>query len=318
MLLTFISTMLLLLACCVIFFFASLLSTDYTTSESNLNDGDPAQKVAVIEIEGVISSVGVSDFFGNYYQDMTTLTISKLDQAQNSDNVKAVILAVDSPGGEVYASKLIYNKIIELMETGKPVVVLMKSQAASGGYYISAPADWIVASEMTLTGSIGVKFSTIDTSGLYEKIGVKQIEITNSDGNYKVLTELDNPDSEDYKLLQGVVDDYHTNFVNVVVAGRELTEPEVRLLADGRVYSGQQALGNGLIDQLGEMDVAMDKAAALAELDDPQYVLLEDDLSGYGGYGLTLLYMLKPEASILAEIQSGTATGIKAYYLLDF
>lgn len=312
-------TMLALLAfCCFSFTFVySLLSQGYLTDidESVIGIGRSDQSVAVIDIKGVISSQEETDLWGNTEPDMATETINKIQAAIDDDSYKAVLLRVNSPGGEVYATRRIYNKLHELKETGKPIVVLFEDTAASGAYYLSMPSDHIVASEMTLTGSIGVIFSSLDLTGLYEKVGIEEIQVVNSDGNLKVLKDLGDPKSEGYKLLQSVADDYYQNFVDVVAEGRSKTDAEVKKLADGRVYSGKQALNNGLVDSIGEMDEAISEIKDLADLDEPNLVLLENKESSFSNFSTSIKEILSPLNAITGN---HLEAGVKAWYILQY
>jgi len=295
-----------LLLSCLLWFLISASDTS-TKSSSDLPSGKSDQTVAVIDIQGVITETTSADIWGTQTTDMATKAISQLNKAKNDDDVKAVLLRVNSPGGEVYATRKIYNKIIEVQEEGKPVVVLMESIAASGGYYLSSPADWIVASEMTMTGSIGVIFTTYDTSKLYEKIGVEEVHIANTEGTLKVMDDLTNENGEGYKVMQSLADDYYHNFATVVSDGRHMSYDEVVKIADGRIYSGNQALNNGLIDELGELKEATTKIADLAELDEPNFVVYADDSGLLGEYNVSLTNLFSPElTAIKNKLNGGT------------
>lgn len=308
----------LIIFCCAIFFMFSLVSAagNSVAGTQVIESGDVSQTIAVIDVKGEISSSEAVDFWGNSELDMVSDTIGKIDRAVEDDNVKAIYLRINSPGGEVYGTKRIYNKLQEAKEKDKVVVVLMQDVAASGGYYISTPADWIVASEMTLTGSIGVIFSTLDLSGLYEKVGVEQVYVVNTEGDLKVSTDLNDPNSDGYKVLQSISDDYYDNFVTVVADGRGMTKDEVIKLADGRVYSGRQAKNNGLVDQLGEEQEAYDKLLELADLDNPNIVLYTSQSSSLSLYGVSLLELINPGVSLLRQAES--QHGAKAYYLSSY
>lgn len=314
--LVIITILLVLFICCACSFLLVVItnSSSRNVSTSSLKKGAVDQTVAIIDVDGEISSNGSSDLFGNYKEDMVSVIIKKLERAKNDGNVKAVLLRVNSPGGEVYASQKIYNKILEVKKADKKVVVLMEDLAASGGYYVSAPADWIVASEVTITGSIGVRFSTFDYSGLYDKVGIKELHVANSKGKLKVLNHLEDPTSEGYKVLQSVADDTYDKFVEVVASGRKMTTEEVVNIADGRIYSGKKAFEIGLVDQLGEQQVAMEKVAKLAELENPNFVVYENSsgsLSTIGSYGVSILNLVSPGKSITDASQDG----LKIYYL---
>lgn len=303
----FFITILLLLCCCISMVFGESLSNSLDTSmeEKVLKKGDPEQGVAIIRVDGVISSQGQSDFFGNETPDMASTIIRKIEKAKKDPDIKAVLLEVDSPGGEAYASKLIYNKLLELKEADKKLVVLMKSTAASGGYLISAPADHIVASSMTTTGSLGVIVTGTDFEGLYQKLGITEFHVVNSQGNLKLLEGLDNKESESYKVLQSILDDVYDDFVSIVAQGRGLTVEETKKIADGRIYSGKQAKDLGLVDSIGELDAAEDAIKATASLDEPNYVLYEDKTDSFSLYSLSLKRLIFPELATLEEKQPG-------------
>ncbi len=273
--------------------------------EKVLKDGSPDQGVAVIRIEGIISSQGQTDFLGNETPDMASTTIRKIEKAKNDPDIKAVLLEVNSPGGEAYASKLIYNKLLELKEADKKLVVLMKSTAASGGYLISAPADHIVASSMTTTGSIGVIVTGIDFKGLYQKLGITEFHVVNSQGDLKLLEGLDNKESESYKVLQSILDDVYDDFVSIVADGRGKTVEETEKLADGRIYSGKQAKELDLVDSIGELEAAEEAIEQTASLDEPTYVLYEDKTDSFSLYSLSLKRLVFPELATLEEKQPG-------------
>ena len=270
-----------------------------------VRSGDETQTVAVIEIDGIISSQKQIDLWGNETPDMASEIINKINQAQNDESVKAILLKVNTPGGEAYASKLIHNKLVEFKETGKPLVVLMQDTAASGGYMVSAPADEIVASEITTTGSIGVIVTGTDFDELYKKLGIQEFNIINSEGDMKVLENLNDKESESYKILQGILDDVYNDFVDMVANGRGMTKAEVIEVADGRIYSGKQAKDLGLVDQLGEEKEAFKSVASLADLDNPNFVRYENDDNPFSLYSLSLKKILFPELSAVESKKPG-------------
>jgi protease-4 len=264
---------------CIICAFCSFMFLGFASSLSaNLNEetvrsGNENEKVAVIKIEGIITSQDQVDFFGNIEEDMVTKTINQIEKAKNDENIKAVILRINSPGGEVYGTQLIYNELLELKEE-KPIIALMDSTAASGGYYIAAPANKIVANQSTITGSIGVLLQVQDLEGLYEKLGIKTYTVTNSEGDLKILDNqnLSDEESKAYGILESVLDDTYDVFVDAIEQGRPLTREEVIELSDGRIYSGRQAQENGLVDELGYLEKAIELAGEEAELEDPKVV----------------------------------------------
>ncbi|WP_104028517.1 signal peptide peptidase SppA [Vibrio jasicida] len=202
---------------------------------------------------------------------------SLLRQARNDDKVKAVVLRVDSPGGSAFASEVIRNEVEALKEVGKPVVVSMSSLAASGGYWISMSADKIVAQPTTLTGSIGI-FSVITTFEKgFNKLGISTDGVGTSpfsgDG---ITTGLSAGASEAFQL--GIEHGYK-RFISLVGSNRDMSPEEVDKVAQGRVWTGQDALSFGLVDQMGDFDDAVKLAAKLAEVENYEIYWVEEPLS---------------------------------------
>lgn len=204
--------------------------------------------IGVVEVKGVILD--------------SQETVKQLHDFGRDDDVKAVVLRVDSPGGVVGPSQEIHQEVKKLAAK-KKVVVSMGSLAASGGYYISAPATLIYANPGTITGSIGVlmKFSNIE--GLMDKIGMKSFTLKT--GKYKDSGSPVRPMTEEEKsLLQGVIDSTHGQFVKAVAEGRKIPLDQVKAIADGRIFSGEQALAAKLVDRLGSLQDAIEEAGRLA------------------------------------------------------
>jgi protease-4 len=192
-------------------------------------------------------------------------TVKQLTDFGRSDGIKAVVLRVDSPGGVVGPSQEIWSAVKRLKEK-KPVVVSMGSVAASGGYYVAAPATLVYANPGTITGSIGVlmKFSNIE--GLLGKVGMKSFTIKT--GRYKDVGSPVRPmTAEEREMLQAVIDSTHGQFVRAVAEGRKLPEEQVRALADGRIFTGEQALALKLVDRLGTLQDAVTEAGRLGGLE---------------------------------------------------
>jgi protease-4 len=238
-------------------------------------DNDAANKIAVIEVDGIITSRAVDQ--AGY--SMVDVIKAQLKRAEEDHKVKAVILKVDSPGGEVLASDEISRAITEFQTKphGKAVVCSMGSLAASGGYYVSAPCRWIVANDLTITGSIGVILSTWNYRGLMNKVGLRPE--TFKSGKYKdMLSGSREPDSitpEERAMVQSLVDETYNKFKDVVESGRKwaqgknkdkgraLTE-DWREYADGRILSGTEAFKLGFVDELGTFDDAVTRAKNIA------------------------------------------------------
>ena len=231
--------------------------------EEEYVSGTGPDKIAVVPVEGVIAS---ADSSTGELQPATTPEglADALQQAGDDASVAAVVLEVNSPGGGVTASDEMHQSILDFKEqTGKPVVVSMGDTAASGGYYISTAADRIVANETTLTGSLGVIFTLTDFSELADRYGVEQ-EVIKS-GEFKDMgSSFRDLTPEEREILQSIVDESYDEFVSVIVEGRGLPEERVREIADGRVYSGEQAKELGLVDSFGGLDEAASISRDLA------------------------------------------------------
>ncbi|MGZ5496469.1 MAG: signal peptide peptidase SppA [Candidatus Aminicenantales bacterium] len=225
------------------------------------------EKVLVIDIDGTISSALETGFLSRE-KSVVAQVFERLERAAADPRVKAVILRLDTPGGEVTASDIIYHEILRFKErTGLPVVGLMMSVAASGGYYIASACDVIVAHPSTLTGSIGVISIFPSIESLMSKVGVKVNIIKSgpakdSGSPFRDMTE------DEKKMFQGIIDEYYEGFLAVVAKGRKgkIAAESLRTVADGRVYTAPQALKLGLIDAIGYFDDAFGKARKLASL----------------------------------------------------
>jgi len=215
------------------------------------------------EIFGMKPGVGIIDLKGV----ITTPEeiIDDLTSFRTNSNVKAIVLRIDSPGGAVGASQEIFEEVKRTNKV-KPVVASMGSVAASGGFYAALGAEKIVASAGTLTGSVGVILKFANLKELFDKIGYKS-EVVKS-GDLKDIGSPDRPLSQKERdILQALIDNVYNQFVKAVAESRNLPEEQVRALADGRVFSGEQAKEAGLIDQLGNFTDAIMLAADLAGLD---------------------------------------------------
>ena len=188
-------------------------------------------------------------------------TVKQLNDLRKDDRVKAVVLRIDSPGGVVGPSQEIHAEIKKLAKK-KKVVVSMGSVAASGGYYIAAAANYIFANPGTITGSIGVLMRFSNMEGLMGKIGMKAFTLKT--GKFKDVGSPAHPMSEPERaMLQAVIDNAHSQFVKAVAEGRKLPEAEVRTIADGRIFTGEQALALKLVDRIGTLQDAIEEAGRL-------------------------------------------------------
>jgi len=211
----------------------------------------PHKQVGVVKVEGMILD--------------SAKTIEQLGAFHEDDDVKAIVLRVDSPGGGVGPSQEIHDEV-QRIDADKPVIVSMGSVAASGGYYIAAPARRIFANPGTLTGSIGVIMEFTNFQELLEKIGLSS-QVVKSGKHKDIGSPVRTMTEEDRAILQALIDDVHTQFVESVAAGRKLDVQKVRTLADGRIYTGRQARDLGLVDELGSLDAAVRYAGQLAGIE---------------------------------------------------
>lgn len=200
-----------------------------------------------------------------------------IKEARNEKNLKALVLRVNTPGGSAFASEIIREQVLAIKDRGIPIVVSMGGLAASGGYWISADSDYIFAHESSVTGSIGVAAILFDAQETIKKIGLNEDGVSNSPfaGSLNNGVLLSSPSEEVVDLIQGNVDRLYNDFIEIVANGRGISTEEANLIAKGRVWSGIDALEVGLIDQIGSLDDAIDKAKDLAAIKD--YYLKEYD-----------------------------------------
>jgi protease-4 len=241
-------------------------------------------KVAIIDVEGlIVNAKGGGTFgMGPDTENPVSLFRERLDAAAEDKHVKAVVLRINSPGGAVTASDIMYQDLVNFrQDTHKPVVACMMDVAASGGYYVAMGSDRIYAHPTTVTGSIGVIMSLYNATGLFQLLGVKSDPIKSGPNK-----DLGNPGrpmtAEERDILQHMVMSFYDQFVQVVVRGRHLPEERVRALADGRVYTGLEAHKLGLVDQVGYLEDAIQAAMDMACLKDAA-VIAYDKCGGYRG-----------------------------------
>ncbi len=214
-------------------------------------------KIAVVDIKGVItSSRGI---------------VEQIERLKENNDVKAIILRINSPGGGVGPSQEIYREVLRAKEK-KKIIASMESVAASGGYYVACASDVIVANPGTITGSIGVVMEFSNVEDLLKKIGLRSYVIKS--GKHKDIgSPLRNMTSEEKAILQGVIDSVHNQFVRAVAEGRDMEEGKVRQIADGRIFSGEQAKDLGLVDRLGSLQDAIEIAAEMIGIEGKPVVI---------------------------------------------
>ena len=241
--------------------FAALAEKSATGSRSVAAGGG---KVAVIYLNGAMSAGQSGDFWSSGSSGEGV--IADLRRAANSPDIKAVVLRLDSPGGTPVSAQEIANEIERVQDSGKVVVASMGDTAASAAYWVAAVTDRIVANPGTLTGSIGVIMETANLQKLFESYGVSMDAIKS--GPYKDIGSYARAVTpEERAILQSIVDDIFEQFIEAVAQGRGMETEQVRQLADGRVFTGRQALGLGLVDQLGDLQDAITLAGEMAGIE---------------------------------------------------
>ncbi|MCM3215070.1 signal peptide peptidase SppA [Niallia taxi] len=271
-------------------------------TEDTLEDGNEFNKIAVLEVDGTIQDTGDTQSILSSAGYNHKAFMKKLDKVKNDSSVKGIILKVNSPGGGVVESAEIHDKIVEIQEEAKkPVYVSMGSMAASGGYYISAPADKIFASPETLTGSLGVIMSGYNFEGLAEKYGVEFVTIKS--GPYKdIMSSTREMTDKERDILQTMIDNSYDGFVKVIADGRGLKENEVRKIADGRIYDGRQAKDLNLIDDFGYLDDVINSMKTDNNWKDAMVVSYSDSGGFASMFGMTAKSLLSGEEKEMANI----------------
>jgi protease-4 len=243
-------TFIIIPVCIILLFVLSLTLVQLFTQNNNVLTRD--NSIAIIEVQGLIID--------------SRETIEQLQYIKEKESIKAVVLRIDSPGGVVGPTQEIYEEVKKLKKI-KPVIVSMGSVAASGGYYIAVPANKIFANPGTITGSIGVLMKLTNFEDLIKKVGIKSIVLKS--GEFKDTGSPVRPLSiQDKKVLEGVIQSMYGQFVTAVAEGRKIPVEQVKVLADGRIYTGEQAFNNKLIDKMGNLQDAVDEAAKIVGIKD--------------------------------------------------
>ncbi len=263
-------------------FFGLIAVAMFNSGEADTIYGD---KIAHIDLEGMITSAADAGWGGSG-QSMVERIGNDLKRAREDDDVKAVVLRVNSPGGEVTASDVLYNHVKKTADK-KPVVVYMDSVAASGGYYAACGATEIMANHTTMTGSIGVIISTLNYKTLFEKLGVDSVVFTS--GEFKdTLSGSRTMREEEREMVQGMVNQIYERFLTVVKGARtEIPEAELRAnIADGRIFTGTEALSKKLIDNIGYVEDAYDRARELGKSPDAKVMKYNQEVTIFDALGL--------------------------------
>ena len=270
-------------------------------------------KIAVISMRGLISSSLPGTVSDSMVDDMR----AALQQARDDSRVKAIVLDIDSPGGEVTASDAIYSAVVKA-RARKPVVVYMESLAASGGYYVSCGGQFLMANETTITGSIGVIIQTLNYEQLFNKVGLASVVFKS--GKFKDMLNGARPITpEERELVQNFIMKTYDKFLGIVVKERKLPADLLRnTIADGRILSGKEAFEHKLIDGLGELDDAFIKAKDLGNAPDARVVKygppfsLARFLRIFGGSDSKIELQLPKQ--LVPQLESGRAYFLPSYY----
>lgn len=235
-----------------------------------------SKKLALIEIDGVIANRARTSLLGIERENPVALLVEKLDKAAEDDLVRGVLLRINSPGGGVTASDLMYQELRRFRErSGKPVVAYLMDVAASGGYYVACAADRIVAHPTSVTGSIGVVMIAPDVSGTMQKLGIRA-NVIKSGPLKDAGSPLREMSESERAVFQAMIDQMYERFLAVVQAARpDVPAEKLRAVADGRVYAAPQALELGLIDAVGSIHDALVELRLAARLADEKIVVVE-------------------------------------------
>jgi protease-4 len=294
--------LLLLLAggCGVPSFLITPVQNTNTLEEHTVEPGSGwgAGKVAIIEVEGMLMNAKGGGLL-QPTENHVSRFVQEFDRAAKDEAVKAVVLRVNSPGGTVTASDIMYQTVVRFrQQTHKPVVASLQDVAASGAYYVSCGSDTIIAHPTSIVGSIGVIFNAFSFAGTMEKIGAKSEAIKSGP-----LKDMGSPfrelDPQSRQVMQGLVDEYYHRFVSIVTTNRGLKDDEkVKLTTDGRVFSGEQAAQLGLVDRTGLLDDAIAEAKKRGNAPNAKVVLYRRPF-GYSGSIYAQNPTPQPQATVL-------------------
>jgi protease-4 len=247
--------------------FAGLLLGLISSCAPPSGTGMFGDRIGLLYIDGIIMSGKSSDSFLYSAGVTSDHIVEVVRQAIDDKGIKALVVRINSPGGSASASQEIYDAFKRFSDTGRPVIVSMADVAASGGYYIASPADEIFANPATLTGSIGVIMQFINYEGLFDIVGL--YDETLKAGEFKDIGNPTRPmTDEERALLQTMLDEVHGQFIDAVKEGRGFKDEQIDAIANGMIFSGEQAVDNGLVDKLGGLQDAINRASEIAGLGD--------------------------------------------------
>jgi protease-4 len=242
-------------------------------------EGTGTLKVVRIPLSGMIMLGGEDDFFGSK-AGSAGLALRAIQRATQDPEVKAVIMDIDSGGGGITASDILYKALVDFKaaQPGRVVVALFNDVAASGAYYIALAADHIIAHPTTITGSIGVLVQSLNMKELALKIGVKDVTIKSGE-NKDILNPFNDMTAEQRRMMQGIVDELYGRFVSLVSENRELSEEKVKSFADGSIFTARQAIELGLVDEIGYWSDALASTAEMLDVGAVRVYRYEEEIS---------------------------------------
>lgn len=274
--------------------------------ETVIENGNVEKRIAHLTLDGTIQDVGSSSVWQQVTYDHQFF-LGQLDRILKDKTVQAVVLSVNTPGGGVTESAQIYKKLLEIKEQRQiPIYVSMGSMAASGGYYISAPADKIFANRDTITGSIGVIMQSINYQALAEKVGIK-FETFKSGVHKDMLSPMRDVTEEERAMMQEMINESYEEFVDIIEKGRNMSETDVKKVADGRILGGTKALEAGLIDEIGDEEATIAALRADYNLEEATLFEYTPDVGGWQSYlGMKIGSFIGPstEEKMLMEIMA--------------
>lgn len=283
-----------------------LFASESAFYEEVIEGDDYTNVIAVFDVEGTIQDTGEASLLSSTTYNHRAF-MDKLKMAEENDDIKGIILRVNSPGGGVVESAEIHEKILDIKKVKKPVYVSMGSMAASGGYYISAPADKIYASPETMTGSLGVIMQGYNYEKLAKKYGV-EFQTIKSGPHKDIMSPTREMTGEEREILQDMIDNSYDQFVKIIADGRGMPDEEVREIADGRIYDGRQAKENHLIDDFGHLDDVIAAMKTDIGKKDAQVIRYTDEV-GFGSlFSMGAQKMLgnDVETAVLTKILSSS------------
>lgn len=262
-------------------FLVTPVSSSTKLTEEEVQPGKGGGKIAIIQLEGMFANARAGGFM-QATENPVSLFAQQLNKAAEDKDVKAVVLRVNSPGGTVTASDLLFEAVNDFRtKSKKPVIASTQEVAASGGYYVSCAADQVVVHPTSVVGSIGVIFSSFEVEDLMGKVGVKNIAIKSGP-----LKDMGSPfkalGPEERKVMQDMVDDYYARFKDVVKSRRKVKQDDFAMVTDGRVFTGTRAVELGLADRTGRLEDALQLARDLGKAPGAKAVIYKRPY-GYGG-----------------------------------